>query len=554
MNLAREIRVLADKYASDLITDSEMERLNGLLKEHPDQLEVFQRITMLHARLQWEFASVESSESVGAPADITSLTSLKSDAQTSNRSPSPISRWPVIFSIACSVLLLLVVFDLPGIFRGDAQAAVAIMSDSVGAEWEGPGDIKAGTELRPGQLKLLQGIAEVKFPSGTRAILKAPTHLELVSEEEVYLHRGEVVVHVAGIAGQWFRMETPTSQLLDIGTEYGVSVDPENASVLQVYDGEVLVASKLARAQGTQLPVESGQAIHLDEALTQAAFVPDRYVRELPTPDDPKGRGQRPYNLSRYRSLHIVPAPEVSIDGDLSDWDLSGRFRSHCDAPYDKNHYVEASLMYDEEYLYVGAHVGDPNPMRSRVSPYEERELFGGGGSIALRISTDREQGWPLRGVHHDYRDSQPVTSHDSNDKHCFVVLWYYRPEQKACLHLRYGLDYHGLQINPEGYRGAFQEDTDGLGYTIEYAIPWSLLHAGEDPPQAGDELGATWLVHWSDADGRKWRGQLIDVINPDEEGWNIHKAATWGKAIYHANGQLPLGTVQEEISVQHPR
>jgi len=53
------------------------------------------------------------------------------------------------------------------------------------------------------------------------------------------------------------------------------------------------------------------------------------------------------------------------------------------------------------------------------------------------------------------------------------------------------------------------------------------------------------WLVHWSDARGEIWQGQLIDVANPDERGWNFYNAGTWGRAIYHSAGALPPGTVR---------
>jgi hypothetical protein len=38
------------------------------------------------------------------------------------------------------------------------------------------------------------------------------------------------------------------------------------------------------------------------------------------------------YNLGQHKKLHVVPArAAVRVDGDLSDWDLSGTFRSGCD-------------------------------------------------------------------------------------------------------------------------------------------------------------------------------------------------------------------------------
>jgi len=94
-------------------------------------------------------------------------------------------------------------------------------------------------------------------------------------------------------------------------------------------------------------------------------------------------------------------------------------------------------------------------------------------------------------------------------------------------------MDKHRVQVNPPGYQGAFREDVDGRGYTLEYTIPSQLLNTADDPPRAGDELAAMWLVHWSDPAGRNWQGQLIAVMKPNEPGWNFLRAATWGKAIY---------------------
>jgi len=61
----------------------------------------------------------------------------------------------------------------------------------------------------------------------------------------------------------------------------------------------------------------------------------------------------------------------------------------------------------------------------------------------------------------------------------------------------------------------------------------WPDAAQRRDPPRAGDELAAMWLVHWSAPAGRTWQVQLIDVMKPNEPGWNFLRAATWGKAIY---------------------
>ena len=66
----------------------------------------------------------------------------------------------------------------------------------------------------------------------------------------------------------------------------------------------------------------------------------------------------------------------------------------------------------------------------------------------------------------------------------------------------------------------------------LEYAIPWRLLNAADDPPRSGDVLAAAWQVHWSDESGRLWRDQMVEIRNRREPPrimvWE--RAATWGR------------------------
>ena len=82
--------------------------------------------------------------------------------------------------------------------------------------------------------------------------------------------------------------------------------------------------------------------------------------------------------------------------------------------------------------------------------------------------------------------------------------------EQQAKIRFHHGLDEHKKVLNPTEFKGAFRKDKDGLGYTLEYAIPWKLLNCAERPPQAGETHAALWMVHWSDENGRTCRGQLV--------------------------------------------
>ena len=80
-----------------------------------------------------------------------------------------------------------------------------------------------------------------------------------------------------------------------------------------------------------------------------------------------------------------------------------------------------------------------------------------------------------------------------------------------------------------------FAKDADGGGYVLEYAIPWSLLNAGADPPKPGDNLAVGWMFRWSDESGRLARDRLPEIRNGDEPA-SVRfsdRAATWGVAKY---------------------
>lgn len=517
MTWREEVQSLADAMVEETITEAQIARLTGLLQSNPEAQLFYLRYLDLEASLHVEMRGGARREPL----------------------PRAVAPWKKAALAAAAMLLI----GLAGFFLLRPPAAPAVLARSHDATWSRPSAVlHLGAPLTRGSYRLEKGIAELRFASGVTAVVEGPSDFELTTPLEMRLNSGQVVCR-ADPGTKGFTVHTSKAEVLDLGTEFGVRIGEAGRTEVQVYEGEVVTRLKGGTADERRLL--GGQAVDVDGSVQDALFRPSRFVRTLPGPLDPRGRGQHPYNLARYDEVHVVPAPpKVAIDGDLSDWDLSGRIATACEPPY-QGYALEEALMFDQNFLYVGGHVGDPFPMRSKISPDTAREIYGMGGCVSFRISTDRRMGWPVRAEHADLRRGRPAGPEDLSEKLAFMTLWYYEPEKKACLHFRYGMDLHGTTVNPPGYRGAFRRDADGQGYTFEYAVPWNLLHAAEDPPRAGDVLGAMGLVHWSDALGQTWQGQLIDVANPLERGWNFYNARTWGRAIYHATGALPAGTVR---------
>lgn len=433
-----------------------------------------------------------------------------------------------------------------------------------GVEWSDGRTLQQGSRIGKGRIKLVAGTAEFRFDNGVHAICTGPAELEIRDPMHAWLHYGQVVFRVPR-TGIGFELETNDAVIVDLGTEFGVRVDepianlPSHAAALerternglgtelQVFEGEVIanVKSDPMNSGRLQHRVQSGQAMRIgsnvDGAVQELPFHPERFVYEMPDPKDhPEAVGKpfpkkSPYNKAQHESIRIFPAPlNIAVDGSLDDWDLRGQFYSECPPPWRDFYNVRGALMYDERFLYIGAVVADPFPLRSTVSPTPGRELYGGGGSVVLKISTDRKMGWPAVAKRRAHPPNQPeFLPEDCNERLTTLVMWHYAAESQACLDVRYGIDHHGRRLNPPGYRGAWKLNADGMGYTMEYAIPWSLLNAAEDPPRAGDTLACTWLTHWSDSAGQNWRGQLIEIVNPQETGWNFQNAGTWGRALY---------------------
>ena len=113
------------------------------------------------------------------------------------------------------------------------------------------------------------------------------------------------------------------------------------------------------------------------------------------------------------------------------------------------------------------------------------------------------------------------------NPRLSHLTMWFHAPSATPCLTIASGMNLAALAVNPPGFQGAFTRDPDGRGYVLEYAIPWRLLHASDDPPRRGDRLAAIWQVHWSDAAGRLWRDQIVEVRNPHEP----HCITAWERA-----------------------
>jgi hypothetical protein len=447
--------------------------------------------------------------------------------------------------------------DRDGADRGDLAQLKQPLATITQQKFLLPADperpLSVGQPLEPGHIKIHGGAIEMTLRNGVAIVLEGPGDLELRGELEAFLHAGRVVVRMPeGMSG--FRLDTATTDVLDLGTEFAVKAGMGFVTDVQVYEGAVIASGRSPEASG-RFPkrLEAGQAARFSP---QAAVEPEtlpfaesRFVRRL-LPDvgiphrapDTRADDLRQYGRAEQAAMIVTRAIEpVRIDGRLDDWQAAAGFTASRDGSADCPEWADGRMMYDDEHLYIAAHVGDPAPMQSMIDPSLDPDDGWRGGGVQVRLSTDRGMGWPVNANAPNYyamRRIDPTAEQKAsatNPRLAHLTMWFHAPSQKACLTIAQGMLVSDLVVDPSGYRGGFVRDADGRGYVLEYAIPWRLLNCEADPPRAGDTLATAWQVHWSDAGGRLWRDQLIEVRNPDEPRRIIiwERGATWGRAEY---------------------
>jgi len=169
---------------------------------------------------------------------------------------------------------------------------------------------------------------------------------------------------------------------------------------------------------------------------------------------------------SQNEGMLVLPAPgKVTLDGDLTDWDFSGRIWVFADKDVRQRYSVEVAAMRDDSALYLAAKWKDPTPMYNTIDP-----------------DFNVEDGWKS--------DSWQMRVH--TDRTCWITTWYFTPKQMPVMHIacwkneadeRAGQEvkvYRAKEGGTDlggGIEMAYRKDADGKGFMQEIRIPRPVLY-----------------------------------------------------------------------------
>lgn len=233
----KELGALFNRLADGIATEADEERLGHVLRSDPESRRAYREFMSLHAGLHWDYVAAATQREQPAQAPV-------------RRRAGRVASFFAGVAAATATAIAVALF-WPGASRDrrdfgasvpavNSDAIAALLVDKVDAEFaphRGPDGVRFG----PGEYELRQGLVHLRFAHGADMILAGPAQIRVTNAQHVRLLAGKVRV-IAPSTAKGFTVSTKAADYIDLGTEFGLRVDPNGASDLFVFDGQVNVA------------------------------------------------------------------------------------------------------------------------------------------------------------------------------------------------------------------------------------------------------------------------------------------------------------------------
>lgn len=174
---------------------------------------------------------------------------------------------------------------------------VALITRLVDVAWAADQrPMEVGDALPPGTFEIAAGYAQVEFFCGATVILEGPAEIDLKSPLLATVRQGTLRAQVPP-AARGFSLEVDDLKVVDLGTEFGLSVTDEGANV-QVFDGEV----ELLQPQSSSRLLIAGEGLVRtpDGVYEETNVTPDTFLDIAAL--ESRVQGQHDARYERWRS------------------------------------------------------------------------------------------------------------------------------------------------------------------------------------------------------------------------------------------------------------
>ena len=245
---------LVGRLCDQEISDGEVGELEGLLKEHAEARQLYHLTVALHRDL-------ESCEIIGRPSSGRPANTVPSRHARSGFA-SPHGR----LALGVCILLILGLVGYNTFLGVDDPAETTILAtvtDLVDVEWRGNDSrLHVGDRVSIGRLQVTSGTVCLTYEHGVVVTVEGPADYEIQALDHAVLHEGQLVAYVPDGA-EGFRVSTEGTDVVDLGTEFGVTARQDGSLDVIVFDGEVELAPKNDSRAGQQR-IAAGLAYRVD--------------------------------------------------------------------------------------------------------------------------------------------------------------------------------------------------------------------------------------------------------------------------------------------------
>jgi hypothetical protein len=260
--ISNENRDLLARALADELSPAEAQLLLIECRRDPELLEQFSRIAvtdrlLAYAHLYSDDAAFtrEVRERLKTPAK------LPSNVIPRVNWWKPVLPWAAAAALVVALVCLALFFPRQG---PESQVRIARM-EAVTAPLGAP-PLQTGHTLPARRFQFNSGLLELQFLKGATVILEGPVDFEVISPLECILHQGKAVARVSE-AGHGFAVNGPRGRMVDLGTEFAVSVSRSGDTEVHVLNGRVEASPK----DGAKpLELAANQALRLTSSRTES--------------------------------------------------------------------------------------------------------------------------------------------------------------------------------------------------------------------------------------------------------------------------------------------
>ncbi|MCM8536976.1 MAG: FecR domain-containing protein [Lentisphaeraceae bacterium] len=243
-------------------------QLDKILASDEEARQYYHDYIDTHISLDWHFAG----NSLELPSGLEPV--IGNDQEE----VKPVKSFPFPLVLLSAAAAIVIAFVLPTNSSSNSYKVI----NSVSAVWANDGkSFEVGDSISTKKLNLKEGYSELETAEGVKLIVEGPAEFELVSNKEVILNKGKLVAYVPD-KNTGFKVHTPQTEVLDLGTEFGVSVGQDGDTEVHVLEGQVETTSA-----GKKTLVNKSEAEFITKQKSVLAKADaGRFMRILPEKTD----------------------------------------------------------------------------------------------------------------------------------------------------------------------------------------------------------------------------------------------------------------------------